>query len=290
MFEAMTAAKGQWILAMLEVTDLALALPDLSAKRAFSKAPVVAILNNLNFFVKQGESVGVVGQSGSGKTSLGRTLMRLYEPTSGRVVFDGQDISHLREAELRPLRRRFQMVFQDPQSSLNPRRRVGHSIVQPLIAYGRISSWEQARWQAQELLERVGLEGKLARRYPHELSGGQRQRVGIARAVSLEPEFVVADEIVSGLDVSSQAQILKLLRRLKTELRLTLIFISHDLSVVRAVCDRVLVMNHGEIVESGSCAEVFSRPRHCYTRELISAVPLPDVDDRWFDEQGSGRP
>ena len=290
MFEVMTAAKGQWILAMLEVTDLALALPDLSAKRVFSKAPVVAILNNLNFFVKQGESVGVVGQSGSGKTSLGRTLMRLYEPTSGRVVFDGQDISHLREAELRPLRRRFQMVFQDPQSSLNPRRRVGHSIVQPLIAYGRISSWEQARRQAQELLERVGLEGKLARRYPHELSGGQRQRVGIARAVSLEPEFVVADEIVSGLDVSSQAQILKLLRRLKTELRLTLIFISHDLSVVRAVCDRVLVMNHGEIVESGSCAEVFSRPRHCYTREPISAVPLSDVDDRSLDEHGSGRP
>ena len=269
---------------MLEVTGLELALPDLSAKRGFARAPLVSILRNLSFCVNQGESVGVVGQSGSGKTSLGRTLMRLNEPTSGRIVFDGVDISHLQEAELRPLRRRFQMIFQDPQSSLNPRRRIGQSIIQPLMAYGMLTNPQQGWQRSEELLERVGLEPMLSRRYPHELSGGQRQRVGIARAISLEPEFVVADEIVSGLDVSSQAQILRLLRRLQSELGLTLVFISHDLSVVRAVCDRVIVMSHGEIVESGSCAEVFSHPNHWYTRELISAIPLPDVDEKWLND------
>ena len=269
---------------MLEVTGLELALPDLSAKRGFARAPLVSILRNLSFCVNQGESVGVVGQSGSGKTSLGRTLMRLNEPTSGRIVFDGVDISHLQEAELRPLRRRFQMIFQDPQSSLNPRRRIGQSIIQPLMAYGMLTNPQQGWQRSEELLERVGLEPMLSRRYPHELSGGQRQRVGIARAISLEPEFVVADEIVSGLDVSSQAQILRLLRRLQSELGLTLVFISHDLSVVRAVCDRVIVMSHGEIVESGSCAEVFSHANHWYTRELISAIPLPDVDEKWLND------
>lgn len=269
---------------MLEVTGLELALPDLSAKRGFARAPLVSILRNLSFCVNQGESVGVVGQSGSGKTSLGRTLMRLNEPTSGRIVFDGVDISHLQEAELRPLRRRFQMIFQDPQSSLNPRRRIGQSIIQPLMAYGMLTNPQQGWQRSEELLERVGLDPMLSRRYPHELSGGQRQRVGIARAISLEPEFVVADEIVSGLDVSSQAQILRLLRRLQSELGLTLVFISHDLSVVRAVCDRVIVMSHGEIVESGSCAEVFSHANHWYTRELISAIPLPDVDEKWLND------
>ncbi len=269
---------------MLEVTGVELALPDLSAKRGFARAPLVSILRNLSFCVNQGESVGVVGQSGSGKTSLGRTLMRLNEPTSGRIVFDGVDISHLQEAELRPLRRRFQMIFQDPQSSLNPRRRIGQSIIQPLMAYGMLTNPQQGWQRSEELLERVGLEPMLSRRYPHELSGGQRQRVGIARAISLEPEFVVADEIVSGLDVSSQAQILRLLRRLQSELGLTLVFISHDLSVVRAVCDRVIVMSHGEIVESGSCAEVFSHANHWYTRELISAIPLPDVDEKWLND------
>ena len=274
---------------MLEVTGLELALPDLSAKRGFARAPLVSILRNLSFCVNQGESVGVVGQSGSGKTSLGRTLMRLNEPTSGRIVFDGVDISHLQEAELRPLRRRFQMIFQDPQSSLNPRRRIGQSIIQPLMAYGMLTNPQQGWQRSEELLERVGLEPMLSRRYPHELSGGQRQRVGIARAISLEPEFVVADEIVSGLDVSSQAQILRLLRRLQSELGLTLVFISHDLSVVRAVCDRVIVMSHGEIVESGSCAEVFSHANHWYTRELISAIPLPDVDEKWLNDIDASR-
>lgn len=267
---------------MLEVAGLSLSLPDLSAKRAFAKAPMVDILKDINFRVSKGESVGVVGQSGSGKTSLGRTLIRLHQPTSGRIVFDGQDIARLGESELRPLRCRFQMIFQDPQSSLNPRRRVGGIITQPLLAYGRVSRPEEARRMAGELLRQVGLEPALAGRFPFELSGGQRQRVGIARAIALGPELVVADEIVSGLDVSSQAQILDLLRHLKSELGLTLIFISHDLSVVRVVCDRVMVMYRGEIVEDGSCQEVFENPRHPYTKQLIEAVPLPEIDDDWL--------
>ncbi len=268
---------------MLEITELSLSLPNLSAKRPFSKAPMVDILKRINFHVRKGESVGVVGQSGSGKTSLGRTIMRLYEPTSGRIVFDGKDIAGLGEAELRPLRSRFQIIFQDPQSSLNPRRRVGNTIAQPLLAYGRVGRREEAWRRAGELMRQVGLDPVLAGRFPHELSGGQRQRVGIARAIALGPELVVADEIVSGLDVSSQAQILDLLRHLKSELGLTLIFISHDLSVVRVVCDRVLVMYQGEIVEEGACAEVFENPRHPYTQELIKAIPLPEIDDDWLD-------
>lgn len=267
---------------MIEVVDLSLSLPDLSAKRPFAKAPTVDILKHIDFRVGKGESVGIVGQSGSGKTSLGRTLMRLYEPTSGRILFDGKDITRLGESELRPLRCRFQMIFQDPQSSLNPRRRVGNIIAQPLLTYGRLSDRREAWRNSEALLRQVGLDPSLASRFPYELSGGQRQRVGIARAIALGPELVIADEIVSGLDVSSQARILDLLRQLKRELGLTLIFISHDLSVVRVVCDRVAVMHHGEIVEEGPCAEIFENPRHPYTRELIEAVPLPEIDDNWL--------
>lgn len=268
---------------MLEVTDLSLSLPDLSAKRPFAKAPMVDILKRINFRISKGESVGVVGQSGSGKTSLGRTLMRLYEPTAGRILFDGKDITRLGEKELRPLRSRFQMIFQDPQSSLNPRRRIGSIIAQPLLTYGRLSSKKEAWRKSETLLKQVGLDPALASRFPYELSGGQRQRVGIARAIALGPEVVIADEIVSGLDVSSQARILGLLRQLKNELDLTLVFISHDLSVVRVVCDRIMVMHQGEIVEDGVCADVFEKPKHPYTRELIDAVPLPEIDDRWLD-------
>ena len=268
---------------MLEVVDLSLSLPDLSAKRPFVKAPMVDILKHISFRVNRGESVGVVGQSGSGKTSLGRTLMRLYEPTAGRIIFDGMDISRLDENELRPLRCRFQMIFQDPQSSLNPRRRVGNIIAQPLLTYGRLNDKKEAWRKSEALLRQVGLDSALAGRFPYELSGGQRQRVGIARAIALGPELVIADEIVSGLDVSSQAQILDLLRHLKKELGLTLVFISHDLSVVRIVCDRIMVMHHGEIVEDGICADVFENPQHPYTRELIEAVPLPEFDDHWLD-------
>lgn len=269
---------------LLEVRGLRLDLPDLSRKPAFGPAPRLEILRGVDLDVAAGEALGIVGESGSGKTSLGRTVMRLYEPSAGEILFDGSDIAHLNERELRPLRPRFQMVFQDPQSSLNPRRTVAQIIAQPLLSYGRVVNRDAARLQVRELLRQVALDPALDERYPHELSGGQRQRVGIARAIALQPSLLVADEIVSGLDVSSQAQILALLRRLRHELGLALIFVGHDLSVIRSVCDRVAVMQEGRIVETGSCADVFAAPRHAHTRRLVDAIPLPEVDPDWIEQ------
>ena len=225
----------------------------------------------------------MVGESGSGKTTLGRTVLRLHRPAAGTVLFQGRDITRLPEEELRPLRRHMQMIFQDPQSSLNPRHRIARIVTEPLRVFGSAGE----RPDAGPLLERVGLSPDHGRRYPHQLSGGQRQRAAIARAVAAGPRFVVADEIVSGLDVSVQAQILELLRRLREEMGLALLFISHDLSVVRTVCSRVVVMREGGIVEEGTCADIFERPRHPYTRELLAAVPLPQVEPGWLD---AGKP
>jgi ABC-type oligopeptide transport system ATPase subunit/NAD(P)-dependent dehydrogenase (short-subunit alcohol dehydrogenase family) len=272
---------------MLEVRGLGLALPDRAAKRPFRPAPSVDILRGIDLDLGKGESLAVVGESGSGKTSLGRTLLRLLRPSRGSIRFDGRDITFLDEADLRPLRARLQMIFQDPLSALNPRRRIADSIAQPLIAFGRVADAKAGRHRAAALLERVGLPAGLGTRYPHELSGGQRQRVGIARAIALEPALVVADEIVSGLDASSQAQILTLLRALKSDLDLSLIFISHDLSVVRVLCDRVLVLARGSVVETGSCAEIFAAPRQPYTRALLDAVPLPIVDPGWIERSNA---
>jgi peptide/nickel transport system ATP-binding protein len=199
------------------------------------------------------------------------------EPTGGRILFDGQDITHQTDAELRPLRRRFQMIFQDPMSSLNPRHTVGRIIAEPL----RLHGLDGVTARVERALDHVGLPRGFAARYPHELSGGQRQRVGIARAIALEPEFILADEIVSGLDVSSQAQVLNLLEALVRELGLTLAFISHDLSVVRRLCQRVLVLQSGRIVENRPTADVFTSPEAEYTRELLEAIPLPDPDQVW---------
>jgi ABC-type oligopeptide transport system ATPase subunit/NAD(P)-dependent dehydrogenase (short-subunit alcohol dehydrogenase family) len=270
-------------LPMLEVRGLGLTLPNRAAKRPFRPAPPVEIFRGIDLDLGTGESLAVVGESGSGKTSLGRTLLRLLRPSSGSIRFEGRDITFVAEAELRPLRARLQMIFQDPLSALNPRRRIADSIAQPLLAFGRVAGPKAGRIRAAALLERVGLAAGLGARYPHELSGGQRQRVGIARAIALEPALVVADEIVSGLDASSQAQILTLLRALKSDLGLSLIFISHDLSVVRVLCDRVLVLARGTVVETGSCAEVFAAPRQPYTRALLDAVPLPIVDSGWIE-------
>ena len=265
---------------LLEARSLTLQLPDRAAKPLFGGSPLTTLFRNVDLRMETGESVGIVGESGSGKTSFARTLLRLYEPTGGSLHFKGRDISHLPEQELRPLRAQFQSIFQDPLSSLNPRHRIGTILAQPLLAYGRVRD-RRAGWRkAGALLERVGLPPAFADRFPHQLSGGQRQRVGIARAIALKPDLIVADEIVSGLDVSTQAQILMLLRELKTDG--SLIFISHDLSVVRVLCDRVLVMRQGEVIESGRCEELFANPAQAYTRDLLSAIPLPDIDPGWI--------
>jgi peptide/nickel transport system ATP-binding protein len=264
---------------LLEITDLHLALPDRTAA-AFGRTPLVEILKGVSFTLERGESLAIVGESGSGKTSLGRAIVRLLEPTAGKIVFDGKDITHLTDAQLASYRGRAQMIFQDPQSALNPRHRVEQILAQPLLAYGYASNRDEARVEVGNLLQRVGLPREFASRYPHELSGGQRQRIGIARAIAVRPTLIVADEIVSGLDVSTQAQILLLLKELKQQD--ALIFISHDLSVVRVLCDRVLVMREGGIVEQGACADVFANPQHAYTHALLDAIALPEVDSRWL--------
>lgn len=262
---------------LYEVQDLRLSLADMTAKPLLGAAPQIEILKGLSFTIPKGAAVGIVGGSGSGKSTLGRALVRLLEPSGGAIRFDGTDITHLSDAALRPLRRRFQMIFQDPMSSLNPRHRVGTIIAEPL----RLHRMGDIPARVARSLDHVGLPQGFAARYPHELSGGQRQRVGIARAIALEPDFILADEIVSGLDVSSQAQVLNLLERLVRELGLTLAFISHDLSVIRRLCQRTIVLHHGRIVENRPAADLFAEPQADYTRELLSAIPLPDPAQPW---------
>ncbi|MFD0419968.1 ABC transporter ATP-binding protein [Streptomyces sp. NPDC127108] len=254
---------------LLAVRDLTMSFP---AKRR-GTAPVRAV-DGISFDVAEGETLGLVGESGCGKSTTGRSIVRLLEPTTGSVTYDGRDISHLSQRELRPLRRELQMVFQDPHSSLNPRQTVARIIADPLLVQG--SPAADARNRALELMELVGLIPEHSDRYPHEFSGGQAQRVGIARALATGPRLVVADEPVSALDVSVQAQIVNLMERLQRELGLAYLFIAHDLSVVKRVCDRVAVMYLGRIVEIGAKERVYAAPRHPYTRALLSAVPLPD--------------
>jgi peptide/nickel transport system ATP-binding protein len=274
---------------LLEAEGIRLALPDLAAPPGFGPRPVVEILKGVSFRIGRGERVGIVGESGSGKSSLGRVLLRLHRPTAGTLRLGGQEIGGLSDRALLPVRRRLQMIFQDPQSSLNPRHRIGRILTDPLRLHGLATSAAEAEAAAAALLHRVGLDAALLRRYPHELSGGQRQRVGIARAVALRPDFVLADEVVSGLDVSSQARVLALLRELTDELGLALAFISHDLSVVRSLCARVYVMRAGEVVEEGPTAALFVRPRSPYTQELVDAIPLPVPDPDWLDGPGRAR-
>jgi ABC-type oligopeptide transport system ATPase subunit len=265
--------------ALFSVRGLKVALPDMTRKPLFGVAPRVDILKGLDFDLPRNSVTGIVGESGSGKSTLGRTLVRLIEPTAGSVAFNGRDIAHLTEPELKPLRKNLQMIFQDPMSSLNPRRTIGAIIAAPLRHNGLT---DNLRDRVAGALTRVGLPESFASRYRHELSGGQRQRVGIARALALSPDFVVADEIVSGLDVSTQAQILTLLERLAAEMGLTVAFISHDLSVVRRLCRQVIVMRSGTIVESGPTDELFAAPQDQYTRDLIAAIPLPEIDPDWL--------
>jgi peptide/nickel transport system ATP-binding protein len=237
----------------------------------------IKAVDDVSFEIKRGETLGLVGESGCGKSTVGRALLRLYEPTAGRIVFDGQDITTLKEHALRPLRRKMQMVFQDPFASLNPRHSVGRMIAEPLRVHG-IGDKRTTGRRVRELLQTVGLPADAASRYPHEFSGGQRQRIGVARALALNPDFVVCDEPVSALDVSIQAQIVNLLEQLQEEFELTYLFIAHDLAVVRHISDRIVVMYLGSIVEVSPADDLYDNPLHPYTISLLSAIPIPDPE------------
>jgi peptide/nickel transport system ATP-binding protein len=237
----------------------------------------IKAVDGVTLDIRRGETLGLVGESGCGKSTVGRAILRLYEPTGGAIRFDGQDITKLKEGELRPLRRRMQMVFQDPFASLNPRHSVGRIIGEPLRAHG-LATRRGAGLRVRELLQIVGLPADAATRFPHEFSGGQRQRIGVARALAVNPDFIVADEPVSALDVSIQAQIINLLETLQDEFDLTYLFIAHDLAVVRHISDRIAVMYLGTIVEISPADELYTMPLHPYTIALLSAVPIPDPE------------
>jgi len=236
---------------------------------------VVSAVDEVTFDILPGETLGLVGESGCGKSTAGRTILRLYEATAGRILFRGTDLAALQGEQLRRMRPKMQMIFQDPQACLNPRMTVGSIISEPLDEHGRMSA-KQKRARVEELLDAVGLNTAYANRYPHEFSGGQRQRIGIARALALDPDFIVCDEPIAALDVSIQAQVVNLLEDLQDRLGLTYLFISHDLSMVRHIADRVAVMYLGRMVELAGRNELYRTPRHPYTQALLSAVPIPD--------------
>jgi len=268
---------GEGASELLRVEDLKVYFPIKSGLVIDRHVGDVKAVDGVTFDITRGETLGLVGESGCGKTTVGRTILRLYDPTEGRIIFEGNDIARLAQREMRKLRGRMQMVFQDPYSSLNPRQNVGNLIAEPLKIHG-IASGDDARRRAEELLDIVGLPKASTAKYPHEFSGGQRQRIGLARALALNPDLIVADEPVSALDVSIQAQMVNLLEELQEEFDLTYLFIAHDLAVVRHISDRIAVMYLGRIVEVASADELYASPRHPYTIALLSAVPIPDPE------------
>jgi oligopeptide transport system ATP-binding protein len=261
---------------LLEVRGLAMRFPISEGILISRKIGEVRAVDGVDFTIERGETLGLVGESGCGKTTTGRCILRLERPTAGQILFDGRDVNGMERQELVALRRRMQVIFQDPYSSLNPRMKVGDIIAEPIKVHAVEPNAGRRRERVRDLLAVCGLDPKFTDRYPHEMSGGQRQRVGIARALALDPEFIVCDEAVSALDVSIQAQVVNLLEDLRERFGLTYLFIAHDLSVVRHLCQRVAVMYLGRIVEMAPSDELFDHPLHPYTQALLSAVPVPD--------------
>ncbi|EJL6478453.1 ABC transporter ATP-binding protein [Vibrio cholerae] len=244
-----------------------------SGKKLFRRGYIIKAVDGVSFALQPGETLGLVGESGCGKSTLGRTILKLFEPTEGRIFFEGQDITQFSAKAMRSLRKEMQIVFQDPLESLNQRHTIGMILEEPFIIHGVGNAQERKKWVL-ELLEKVGLPANSIERYPHEFSGGQRQRIGIARAIALKPKLLICDESVSALDVSVQAQIINLLLTLQQEMNLAIIFISHDLSVVKQVSDNIAVMYFGKIVEYDNVLEVYNNPMHDYTKKLLSAIPI----------------
>jgi peptide/nickel transport system ATP-binding protein len=261
---------------LIEVRDLVKHFPIKRGVVLQRQIGAVKAVDGITFDVKQGETLGIVGETGCGKSTTARLICRLMDPTSGTITFDGREVGAQKGDDLKALHRDMQMVFQDPYSSLNPRKSVGSIISDPFIIHGLFTGQGERKRRVQDLMDRVGLNPEHYNRYPHEFSGGQRQRIGVARAIALEPKLLIADEPVSALDVSIQAQVLNLLRELQRDMGLTLVFIAHDLSVVRHMCDRVAVMYLGKIVEMADSDVLYTAPRHPYTGALLSAVPVPD--------------
>ena len=261
---------------LIEVNNLKMYFP-VSSGMLFQRTTAnIKAVDDVSFVIKRGETLGLVGESGCGKTTTGRCILQLYKPTEGSITFDGRELMTMGSRELRSMRREMQVIFQDPYSSLNPRMTAGNIIGEPLVVHGLVDSKAEYRERVANLLQNVGLNPYMADRFPHEFSGGQRQRIGVARALSVSPKFIVADEPVSALDVSIQAQIVNLLEDLQNEFNLTYLFIAHDLSVVRHISDRVGVMYLGHIVEMADRNEIYVNPIHPYTKALLSAVPIPD--------------
>jgi oligopeptide transport system ATP-binding protein len=263
---------------LLQVQNLVKHFPIVGGSVFTKSLGVVRAVDGVSFTVNQGETFGLVGESGCGKTTMGRCILQLERPTAGQVIFAGQELTSLTEARLRVIRRQMQVIFQDPYSSLNPRMTVGQMLAEPLQVHGIVSRWSERRQRVAALLSEVGLPSALTERYPHELSGGQRQRVGIARALAMQPSFIVCDEPVSALDVSIQAQIINLLDDLQERYDLTYLFVAHDLAVVRHISDRVAVMYLGKLVELADWQQLYEEPLHPYTRALLAAVPIPDPE------------